>query len=191
LSSERSVVRRRVGRAERARAAFRAAARGAAALWLAACASPAPAPEQAEAARLRAWLEARLAEAPRPEPQALRLHLAFAADVDLDLYVTDPLQETVYFANSPSRAGGRLEADLRCEPGGGGDRAERVRFADPPAGRYRVSVDHPRSCGRARAAGFALAVEHGGRVAFHTGSVRPAEFRLVALELDVPGPAAR
>jgi uncharacterized protein YfaP (DUF2135 family) len=140
----------------------------------------------AEAARLRAWLERTLAEQPRPRPETLRVYLAFAADVDLDLYVTDPLQETVYFGNSPSRAGGRLDADLHCEAPAAGNRAERVRFAEPPPGRYRVSVDHPRSCGRERTAGYALAVEVGGRVELHTGSVRPREFQLVALEFDVP-----
>src|SRR5262245_1845234 len=45
----------------------------------------------------------------------LRVERHFGAEADLDLYVTDPLQETVYFANSPTRRGGRLEQDLRCD----------------------------------------------------------------------------
>ena len=167
-----------------------AAVVGALAALLASCATPAVAPEVAEAARLRAWLERTLAERARPAPEVLRVYLAFGEDVDLDLYVTDPLQETVYFANSPSRAGGRLEADLHCGSPGSGPRAEKVRFAEPPPGRYRVSVDHPRSCGRPRTAGYALAVERGGQLTFHTGSVRPAEFQLVAFEFEVPAPAA-
>jgi hypothetical protein len=176
-------------RAPRSRRALAAAAPLLAAL--AGCASPALAPEVAEAERLRAWLERTLAERPRPDPDTLRVHLAFAGDVDLDLYVTDPTQETVYFANTPSRAGGRLEADLQCgEEPPEGDRAERVRFAAPPVGRYRVSVDHPRSCGAPRTAGYALAVEHGGRRTFHSGSVRPRQFELVSLEFEVPPAAA-
>jgi hypothetical protein len=155
---------------------------------VAGCASPAVAPELAEAERLRAWLERALADRPRPAPDALRVYLAFAGDVDLDLYVTDPTQETVYFANTPSRAGGRLDADLQCGASaeGEGDRVERVRFAEPPPGRYRVSVDHPRSCGARRTAGYALAVEHGGRLTFHTGSVGLREFQLVSLEFELP-----
>lgn len=176
--------------ADRRSAARRTAAAAALAAALVSCASRGVAPELAEAARLRAWLERTLAERPRAAAEVLRISLAFAPDVDLDLYVTDPLQETVYFANSPSRAGGRLEADLHCGSPGSGERAERVRFAEPPAGRYRVSVDHPRSCGRARAAGYALAVERGGRVELHSGSVRPGEFQLVALEFDVPAAPA-
>jgi hypothetical protein len=164
-------------------------ARVAAAALLAAvagCASPALAPEVAEAERLRAWLEQSLAARPSSSPGPLRVTLAFAADVDLDLYVTDPSQETVYFANTPSRSGGRLEADLQCGDPAAGERAERVRFAAPPPGRYRISVDHPRSCAGPRVAGYAIAVEHGGRITFETGSVRPREFRLIGLEFELP-----
>jgi len=32
--------------------------------------------------------------------------------------VTDPLLETVYFGNSPSTHGGRLDRDVRCEVAG-------------------------------------------------------------------------
>jgi hypothetical protein len=156
---------------------------------VAGCASPAVEPELVEAERLRAWLERVLADRPRPAPDALRVYLAFAGDVDLDLYVTDPTQETVYFANTPSRAGGRLDADLQCSASAEGDRVERVRFAEPPPGRYRVSVDHPRSCGARRSAGYALAVEHGGRLTFHTGSVGLREFQLVSLEFELPSAA--
>jgi len=174
-----------------ARAAPTARAALGIAVLVAACAGPGGAPEEGEAQRLRAWLERSLEQGPAPDPGALEVVLAFAPDVDLDLYVTDPLQETVYFANSPSRAGGRLEADVGCAGRGREPRAETVRFAEPPPGRYRVSVDHPRSCGRARAAGYAVAVRHGGRVTLHTGAVRPLEFRLVALESEVRAGAAR
>ena len=67
---------------------------------------------------------------PQPAPSAptaagavseggLRVELVFSDDADLDLYVTGPDLETVYFANTPTRAGGALERDLRCdgEPG--------------------------------------------------------------------------
>ncbi|MBM4383027.1 MAG: hypothetical protein FJ091_06610 [Deltaproteobacteria bacterium] len=66
---------------------------------------------EAEAAQL----EAALAEAPLPSGGALRIRLAFGAQADLDLYVTDPLAETIYFANERAAAGGRLVADVRCD----------------------------------------------------------------------------
>ena len=54
----------------------------------------------------------RLEEHLRGSPPAqgaanLRIQLAFDDAADLDLYVTDPLQETVYFANTRSRSSGR------------------------------------------------------------------------------------
>jgi hypothetical protein len=141
-------------------------------------------PEASEAERLRGVLQAALAAA--PEDPALRVLLAFGRGADLDLYVTDPLHETVYFANSPSAAGGRLEEDLHCGSEPPGDRIEEVRFARPPPGRYRVGVDSPKSCGRARPAAFALAVVHGEKLTLHTGALQMLEFRLAALDFEVP-----
>ena len=166
-------------------------ARALGAALLAAAASPSCAsapPEVREAERLAAVLSGALAE--EPAESGLRVLLAFGPGADLDLYVTDPLEETVYFANSPSASGGHLEADLRCDSPGPGDRIEVVRFAAPLAGRYRVGVDHPRGCGTGGPAGFALAVVRGGAVELHTGSVRPLEFRLAALDFEVPREAA-
>jgi hypothetical protein len=144
-------------------------------------------PELREAERLAAVLSRAVAEA--PVESGLRVLLAFGSGADLDLYVTDPLEETVYFANSPSASGGRLDADLRCDSPGGGDRIEVVRFAAPIAGRYRVGLDHPEGCGAARPAGFALAVVREGAVEIHSGSLRPLEFRLAALDFEVQGSA--
>jgi hypothetical protein len=146
------------------------------------CAAPPPA-EVRDAERLRRELERALAEAPAGE--GLRVLLAFGAGADLDLYVTDPLQETVYFANSPSASGGRLEADLHCGSPGQGDRIEEVRFREPPAGRYRVGLDYPESCGPRAPAGYALAVVRGGAVELHTGTLQPLEFRLAALDFEL------
>ncbi|MGI9432304.1 MAG: hypothetical protein ACR2PQ_08830, partial [Myxococcota bacterium] len=67
----------------------------------------------------------------------------------LDLYVTGPLEETVYYANSPSRIGGELLLDRRCVHDG--PRVETVRFTAPLSpGRYRVGVDYPDACAEAR-----------------------------------------
>ena len=92
-------------------------------------------------------LEQGLGEIPPPEdPAALRILLSFGEEADLDLYITDPLQETVYFANSPSGSGGRLFEDLRC--GAPAPRVEAVHFSNPLSGRYRIGVDFPESCGK-------------------------------------------
>jgi hypothetical protein len=155
-------------------------------LATAACAAPLP-PELREAERLRAVLERSLAQA-APE-RGVAVLLAFGPGVDLDLYVTDPLEETVYFANTPSASGGRLEADLHCGTEAPGDRVEVVRFREPPAGRYRVGVDHPKSCGAGGSTGYALAVVRNGDAELHTGVIRPLEFRLAVLDFRIPADA--
>jgi hypothetical protein len=87
-----------------------------------------------------AQLEAALAATPPPAAGALRVQLAFGAEADLDLYVTDPLAETIYFANERAAGGGRLVADARCDSKS--PRIEQIVFAAPQPGRYRVGVDY-------------------------------------------------
>lgn len=98
---------------------------------LGACAAP-PAPPD------------RAAQVSRPDVDGVRVRLSFGRDADLDLHVTDPLQETVYFANTPSASGGTLAADVRCDSEG--PRREEVTWETPPPGRYRVGVDFPIRC---------------------------------------------
>lgn len=124
-----------------------------------------------------------------PAPGALRVELVFGAGADLDLYVTDPAQETVYFANTPSRAsGGRLEADRRCEAPA--PRIETVVFASAPPGRYRVGVDHAGSCrGDAAAeAAFLIVVEAAGLRRELRGALEPQRFAPSLLEFWLPQP---
>ncbi|MEN8160800.1 MAG: hypothetical protein ABFS41_12075 [Myxococcota bacterium] len=105
---------------------------------------PAP-PEWDDASRGAAGaLEAVLAAQPPAPRTELVVRLAFSGAADLDLYVSDPLDETVYYANTPVRSGGVLDADLRCEDPA--PRVETVRFAAPLAGRYRVGVDFQHRC---------------------------------------------
>jgi hypothetical protein len=138
------------------------------ALTLLACASrppePKPPPEWDEASSAAAAaLEAGLSSAPPAPAGELVVRLAFEAGADLDLYVSDPLEETVYYANTPVRSGGALDADRRCEDAA--PRVETVRFARPLAGRYRVGVDFQQRCpGGADVAAWAIAIEtHGER----------------------------
>jgi hypothetical protein len=158
------------------------------ALWVAACAARAPAdpdppPDASRTAPLVAALDRAAHEQPRARG-ALAVRLAFGAAADLDLYVTDPLGETVYFANTPSHAGGALDADRGCADAA--PRVETVVFPHPPSGRYRVGVDYAKSCnGRGDPAGYALMAEReGGAVETRTGAVAAARFEPIALELD-------
>lgn len=134
-----------------------------------ACASrtpaPTPAPEWTAALAARAAaLEAQLAAAPLAAGGELVVRLAFEPGADLDLSVSDPREETIYYANTPARSGGALDADQRCAPEPGA-RVETVRFAAPLAGRYRVGVDFQERCASdERVSPWALAIDaHGER----------------------------
>jgi hypothetical protein len=124
--------------------------------------APPPAPEWTDALSARAAaLEARLVAAERAPAGELVVRLAFEAGADLDLYVTDPREETVYYANTPVRSGGALDADRRCaEPR---ERVETVRFAAPLPGRYRVGVDFQQRCeSDARVVPWAISIDARG-----------------------------
>jgi len=126
---------------------------------------------------------------PPPPPGVLRVELVFGESADLDLYLTDPSQETVYFANTPSHVnGGRLEADLRCDAGE--TRIEAIVFESAPPGRYRVGVDHAGSCGGGEPAveEFLVIVEADGRRDELRGEIARGRFlpRLVEFILPLP-----
>jgi len=124
-----------------------------------------------------------------PAPGELRVELVFGEGADLDLYLTDPSQETVYYANTPSRVNaGRLEADLRCDAPG--PRVEAVLFEDAPPGRYRVGVDHAESCaGGSAAQAFLVTVEPGGGERRELrGEISRGRFLVQVLEFSLPEP---
>jgi hypothetical protein len=128
--------------------------------------------------------------APGP-PQALRIQLSWSAPADLDLYVTDPSFETVYFANTPTRSGGRLVRDVRCgtidpvQPS-----LELVAWDAAPAGRYRVGVDFIESCSRSSdPVSFRASVELGDSRREVTGTVEPERFQPIVMEFVVRGAA--
>jgi len=147
-----------------------AAAALALAAGLACAGRPAPPPETALPAE--------------PLPSGVRVRLAFGPDADLDLHVTDPLQETVYFANTPGASGGALLADVRCQSEG--PRVETVRFESPPAGRYRVGVDFPIRCRRVEgSAPFVLEVVADGIRHELRGAIAFGRFEPVVYEFDV------
>jgi hypothetical protein len=121
----------------------------------------------------------------------LRVELVFGQGADLDLYLTDPSQETVYYANSPSQVnGGRLEADLRC--GAAPPRTETIVFRRAPPGRYRVGVDQAQTCdGGSAVEPFLVTVEApGGERRELRGEIPRGRFLARVLEFTVvPEPA--
>jgi hypothetical protein len=143
---------------------------------------------QAEIVRESNALAASLAALEDIDPlqEGLRVRLVFGETADLDLYVTDPLQETVYFANNPTRSGGSLDIDARC--GAAGLRVETVTFVDPPPGRYRIGVDFPERCdGRDRPVPFLVTVQHGSVRREQRGTIPLQRFQPIVLEEDLPG----
>lgn len=149
-------------------------------LAAASCASGPPTPRAAEAPN-PLWSDAQLAQveqlasalalAEPPAEGAIRIRLAFFEGVDLDLFVSDPLEETVYFANDRAKSGGKLIQDRRC--GMTAPHIEVVEYEAPRPGRYRIGLDYPRSCGESRipSAVFAIAVERGESREIHRGIV--------------------
>jgi uncharacterized protein YfaP (DUF2135 family) len=123
----------------------------------------------------------------------LLVRLAFDDVGDLDLFVTDPIQESVYFANSPTRSGGRLIDDRRCDDPS--PRVEAVHFPKPMAGRYRVGVDFHGHCDETTASGdarkqglYVVRVDVNGRVLERRGMVTPGHFEVIVIEFDVESP---
>ncbi len=147
------------------------------------------APSDAELAAIdeqAAMLAQDLAAALVPADGGVVVRLAFDPAVDLDLYVTDPLQDTVYFARHESRIGGVISADVRCDTQG--PRVEEVRFAKLWPGRYRVGVDFPRRCDGARyahPAAFAVEVNVNGKTHRTHGLVNLEYFEVEVLSFVV------
>jgi hypothetical protein len=114
----------------------------------------------------------------------LLVQLAFGAEADLDLYVTDPLLETVYFANHESKSGGKISDDARCDEQP--FRIEEVWFNAPIPGRYRVGVDFPEQCnGSEEAAAYVVSVLQDGKRKKVSGSVSLRQFEVIVLEFEV------
>ncbi len=132
-----------------------------------------------------AFLDAALERGEDAPPGELRVRLAFGGGADLDLYVTDTLQETVYFARRETRSGGFLEVDVRCdaEP----PRIETARFPDAAPGVYRVGVDYSGACAEAaQPQGFVLEASYGDRRWLKRAHAEPMRFELVVWELEIP-----
>lgn len=120
----------------------------------------------------------------------LWVRLAFDDAADLDLFVTDPLQESLYFANSPTRIGGRLLDDRRCDDPS--PRVETAHYANPITGRYRVGVDFHRRCRGTSLSNedekqgfYVIRVDEGAHTLEHVGMLTPGQFEVISIEFDV------
>ncbi len=148
---------------------------------------PASSELASDARALALHLTATRTATPSDAESGVRVWLAFAAGADLDLYVTDPTFETVYFANSPNRVGGRLEEDVRCDAPA--PRIETITFPATLPGAYRVGVDFPGRCkGGAARVGFAVHIEGQGFDAAREGTVDAGRFLPLVLEVTTPSP---
>ncbi len=136
------------------------------------------------ASEANALATALAAESSVSPPHSLRVRLAFGAAADLDLYVTDPLHETAYFANTPTKQGAKLASDVLCDAPV--PRIETVTLEDPLPGRYRVGVDYPRPCGDDRGpVSYVVYFDTQGRRETRRGSIAPGEFLAIVMEADV------
>jgi uncharacterized protein YfaP (DUF2135 family) len=114
----------------------------------------------------------------------MRVRLGFGDEADLDLYVTDSKLETIYYGNNPSRAGGVLDADRRCDSPA--PRIEVVTIPNVPAGRYRVGVEYARRCrGWRRPAAYVVDVEADGVEIVERGQIDVGHFQNVVIEFDI------
>ncbi|HUI24653.1 MAG TPA: hypothetical protein VL403_01115 [Candidatus Kryptonia bacterium] len=122
-----------------------------------------------------------------PAPTGLRVTLTWAGSVDLDLYLTGPSWETVYFGNTPSKGGGKLEHDARCadiRTDTDAPQVESSTFAEPAAGSYRVGVDYLEACKgvREEPVPYRLIVEYGGMRYERVGVAHHHQFVPIVLE---------
>ena len=76
----------------------------------------------------------------------IQITLAWDTGADLDLYVTDPMNNTIYYGQTNSSTGGVLDHDARgaCNPSQANNRIENVYWnqSNPPSGVYRVEVNY-------------------------------------------------
>lgn len=98
--------------------------------------------------------------------------LTMGEPTDLDLYVTDPTGTTIYYGNTHAGSGGHLDLDANaaCSSNLGVDN-EHVYWpaGRAPAGTYRVTVAHWRSCIQGRAVSYRVTVRACGEAVVLTG----------------------
>lgn len=95
----------------------------------------------------------------------IQVTLEWDGPADLDLFVTDPAGEQVWYRNTTVSSGGLLDVDARADCQDTGSTVENIVWqGTPPAGTYRVSVDHYSECGQAGAVSYTATLRRNGQV---------------------------
>lgn len=95
----------------------------------------------------------------------IQVTLEWNGDADLDLYVTDPSGQQVNYQNESVPSGGILDVDARADCEDTGSTVENIVWQSaPPAGTYRVLVDHYDACGQAGAVSYTATLRRNGQV---------------------------
>lgn len=98
--------------------------------------------------------------------------LTMSEPTDLDLYVTDPLGATVYFGNTASMSGGRLDLDANAACSSNlGVNNEHIYWGQgrAPRGTYSVRVAHFESCIQGRPVDYRVTVRNCGETVVLSG----------------------
>ncbi len=104
----------------------------------------------------------------------IQVTLDWDGDADLDLHVTDPSGAVVYYNNTRVNSGGLLDVDARGSCSGTATVENIVWEGAPPAGDYRVAVDHYSDCGQSGPVAYTATLRRNGQVVeTWRGSVGP------------------
>lgn len=120
------------------------------------------------------------------ESGQIQITLAWNTGADLDMYVTDPMGQTIYYANRQSASGGVLDHDARgaCAPRRANATVENVYWNTPrpPSGQYQVDVHYWGDCNVAGVTTATLSIAVGGQIiGAYNVMLRPGERQPVAM----------
>lgn len=95
----------------------------------------------------------------------IQVTLEWEGDADLDLFVTDPSGSEVGYRNTSVASGGILDVDARADCKDTGSTVENIVWRSvPPAGSYRVMVDHYAACGQEGPVAYTATLRRNGQV---------------------------
>lgn len=102
----------------------------------------------------------------------VEITLTMGEATDMDLYVTDPAGVLIYYGNTSSFSGGRLDLDANAACSSNmGRNNEHIFWATggAPVGTYRVHVAHYQSCIQGRAVSYRVTISACGETVVLTG----------------------
>jgi hypothetical protein len=77
----------------------------------------------------------------------VQVSISWDAASDVDLHVVEPGGEEIYYGNTVSATGGKLDLDSNADCVIDGKNNENITWANAPSGTYIVRVDYYKSCG--------------------------------------------